>query len=871
MRFAPLFMLLILSFVFACRSKNSVASHHLVLHNWVIQSADSVHADGAQISTDDYHPENWWPARVPTTVMGALLKDGQYPNLFVGMNLKYVSEQPFTSAWWFRSTFDLPDLSERPQTLLRFNGINYRADVFLNGHKIASADTLFGAFRVFELNITPWVQARNNVLAVRVFPPRPGDFSIGFVDWNPPPPDRNMGLWRPVEIYRVKNLLLKNAFVKTRLSSGGKSAHLTVRVTVKNLTADSLNGTLKGSIEEHRFATRFHLKPFEKTVIVFDPEKFPQLIFKHPRLWWPLHFGRPFLYRLHLKAEVREKDVDQIEMPFGMREVQNYFTGEGYRGFKINGRRILIQGAGWTDNLFLNNSGQNIRAQLRYVQHIGLNTIRLEGFWGNDQTLYNLCDSLGILIMAGFSCHWEWTSYLGKACDRFGGARSEEDMNLLAAYWKDQITALRNHPSVFVYLGGSDMLPRPELEKRYLRILRKMDGTRPYLGAAAAARSEVSGSTGVKMNGPYDYVPPKYWYEDTSHGGAFGFNTETGPGPQPPPLYSIKKMIPPDHLWPVDTVWDFHCGRNEFHTLKRYRKALDNRYGTPPDLTDFVRKAQVTNYEAMRAMFEAFAVRKFKATGVIQWMLNSAWPELYWQLYDYYLMPNGAFYGARKACRSLQLIYDYKKRDIYLNNNSLQPAESLFVSMRLYDLYSNLAAMRDTIIDIDANSVKRVFAVEPSFAKTPVYFLDLRLKSIDGKLKSTNFYWLPKKDDVLDYDHSTWYVTPIKYFADLTALNRLPQAKIKVNVSASSQNNKLLVRLKNVSTKLAFFIYLELQDKNGQPVLPVFWDDNYISLLPNESRDVQVAFRHSRPVQVKISGWNLKETQIIHSKNGVAE
>ncbi len=856
MRFVPLFMLLIIPFLFACRSKNSVASQHLVLHNWMMQSVDSVHADGAKISSNDYHPENWWPAPVPTTVMGALLKNGQYPHIFVGMNLKHVSPKPFKTAWWFRSTFDLPDLSRLPKTLLRFNGINYRADVFLNGHKIAQSDTLFGAFRVFDIDISPWVREHDNVLAVRVFPPKAGDFSIGFVDWNPAPPDRNMGLWRPVEIYRVKNLLLKNAFVKTRLSSGGKSARLTILVTVKNLTADSLNGTLKGSIEAHRFATPFHLKPFEKTVIVFDPEKFPQLIFKHPRLWWPLHFGRPFLYRLHLKAEVGGKVSHQIEIPFGMRQVQSYFTKEGYRGFKINGRKILIQGAGWTDNLFLNNSEQNIRAQLRYVQHIGLNTIRLEGFWGNDQTLYNLCDSLGILIMAGFSCHWEWASYLGKACDRFGGARSEEDMNLLAAYWKDQITALRNHPSVFVYLGGSDMLPRPELERRYSKILREIDGTRPYLGAAAAARSEVSGSTGVKMNGPYDYVPPKYWYEDTSHGGAFGFNTETGPGPQPPPLYSIKKMIPPDHLWPVDSVWDFHCGRNEFHTLKRYRKALDNRYSTPSDLTDFVRKAQVTNYEAMRAMFEAFAVRKFKATGVIQWMLNSAWPEFYWQLYDYYLMPNGAFYGARKACRPLQLMYDYENRGVYLNNNTLQAAESLSVSLRLYDLFSNLKDERDTLIDVQANSVKRVFTVETAFAGTPVYFLDLRLKSVDGKLEATNFYWLAQKDDMLDYAKSTWFVTPEKYYADFTSLNRLPKAKVHVQVVSELPGHEKMVQVTNRSSVIAFFIHLELRNEQGQPVLPVFWDDNYFSLLPNETRVLHVRYHYTGKTAVHISGWN---------------
>ncbi len=843
-------------FIYNCNHFQAQPAHRLTLKNWQLKAADSVQASGQRVAQTDFKTQNWLTARVPNTVMGALLKAGRYQDIFVGMNLKKVSTKPFQNGWWYRCSFDLPDLKRLPKNILRFNGLNYRADVFLNGRQIASKDSLFGAFRVFEMDISSLVKEKNNTLAVCVYPPQAGNFTIGFVDWNPAPPDRNMGLWRPVEIRRAKNVLLKNPFVKTAFDSSLQTARLTVQVTACNLSDKPVSGVLKGTIESHSFKKAFHLKAGESATITVDAEEFPQLVFKRPRLWWPVHWGKANLYDLELLAKIEGQVSDALQIRFGMRKIESYFTDEGHRAFKINGRKILIQGAGWTDDLFLAQSAQNVRSQLRYVKEMGLNTIRLEGFWGNGQTLYDLCDSLGILIMAGFSCQWEWEDYLGKACDQFGGARSEQDMDLLSAYWRDQITFLRNHPSIFVWMAASDMLPRPALEKRYLRILEQIDGTRPYLASAAARVSQVSGPTGVKMNGPYDYVPPRYWFEDRKYGGAFGFNTETGPGPQPPPLSSLQKMIPAQHLWPIDSVWDYHCGRNEFNSLKRYQHALNQRYGQPDNVNDFVRIAQAMNYEAMRAMFEAFAVNKFQATGIIQWMLNSAWPELYWQLYDYYLMPNGAFYGAKKACDSLQLMYDYSNQTVFLNNNTLKAFSGLVAHIKLFDLQSNLVDERQVQTAIAPNAVKTVTRIPEDEAPTPVYFLDLRLFDARGRRLAANFYWLSRKRDVLDYEKTTWFVTPIKQFADFTALNALPAATVKVKTIPAGDNGKLTVRLQNTSEHLAFMLYLELQTERGQTITPVFWSDNYLSLLPGEQRELTVRFAGNENAVIKVNGWN---------------
>ncbi len=836
-----------LLFFYACQTSSNSFKYRIRLSCWQFCPSDS--------ATDQ--PNNHWlPVQLPATVFAALRQNGHFKDVFVGENLRHVDVRPFQKSWFYQTRFSLPDLNEFPRTILRFNGLNYRANIWLNGHKIADQDTIFGAYRIFKFNVSNLVKEKNNVLRVQVFPPKAGDFTIGFVDWNPQPPDRNMGLWRPVEILRSRAVHLENPFVKSELDSSFKQAKLSIQVTVQNLAEHEVSGTLVGRIGEIKLAKHLRLTAKSTHLITLDDHEFPQLVLKNPELWWPHQFGKPRLYPLLMEFEINGRVSDRLKTDFGIRKIESYFTNKGYRGFKINGQKILIRGGGWTDDLFLADRPQKVRAQLRYVKQMGLNTIRLEGFWGNDQTLYRLCDSLGILVMAGFSCQWEWESYLGKACDRFGGASTAQDFDLLSSYWHDQITWLRNHPSIFVWLGGSDMLPRPALEQRYLQILARIDGTRPYLGSAAASESKVSGPTGVKMNGPYDYVPPRYWFEDRKHGGAYGFNTETGPGPQPPPLSSLKRMIPTDHLWPIDSVWEYHCGRNEFNSLKRYQKALNERYGQANDLDDFVKKAQAMNYEAMRPMFEAFAVNKFNATGVIQWMLNSAWPEMYWQLYDYYLMPNGAFYGAKKACVPLQLMYNYQNHWVYLNNSTLTPAESLRVLLRLYDLQSNLVVEREKMTDIQANSVKPVLKAERESVNTPVYFLDLRLFDRSGKMLANNFYWLSQKADVLDYSRSTWYVTPQSQFADFGALNRLPKATVLVKSAMAPNGNRIAVTLKNTSAHIAFLIYLELQNENGQPILPVFWEDNYLSLLPKEERLVKVQFKTLAQPRVVVQGWN---------------
>ncbi len=601
-------------------------------------------------------------------------------------------------------------------------------------------------------------------------------------------------------------------------------------------------------------------------MLSLSPTDFPQLHIRDPKLWWPNGLGDPNLHRLRLTAEKEGLVLDSRRTRFGIREVSDYINEEGYRGYRVNGRKLLIRGGGWTDDLLLRDDRDSLEAQMQYARDMHLNTIRLEGFWGSGSDLYDLADEYGLLVMVGWSCQWEWEPYLGKPADEFGGIQTPEDMQLVTDSLVDQVLWLRNHPSIFVWVLGSDKLPRAGLEQSYLSRLADIDPTRPTLSTCSTRESQVTGPSGVKMNGPYDYVTPNYWYLDKHHGGAYGFNTETGPGPQPPPISSIRRMIPPEHLWPIDAVWEYHCGRNEFNTLGRYLNAFNHRYGEARDARDFASWAQAANYEAIRAMFESFSVNKPVSTGVIQWMLNSAWPEMYWQLYDWYLMPNGAYFGTKAACQPVNLVYDYGDGGIYGVNDTPRNRPALKAQIRVLNLDSKEVLQREIDVELPPDSSQRLLDQLPSSRLSSVYFLSLRLIDSQNQVVARNFYWLSKKEDVLDFRHSEWFVTPNRSFADFRALRKLPSVELETSsfISEAEGTKMLVAQIENPSDKLAFFVELQVVGKNsGDPILPILWEDNYISLLPGETRSIKAKFpvsslKKDEPV-LRVEGLNVRE------------
>ncbi len=817
-----------------------------------MQSAAVVPDEGRAISQQGYDPKGWYEVSVPSTVLAGLVANGEYPRLFEGDTLRKVPESRFNAAWWYRKTFSLPPASAGSQVWLEFKGINYRADIWLNGKPIASSRETVGTYRRFEFNVTEAARAGAvNVLAVRVFPPDPKkDLAITFVDWAPAPPDRNMGLWQDVEVRTSGPVALGRAFVATDLPLPALApARVTVETEARNATDRPVSGVLSGRIEGVSFSQRVTLAARESRKVTFAPEAFPQLILEHPRLWWPWQLGKPELYGLDLVFSMDHVASDhavsdRASVSFGIRHVDSRLR-DGHALYSVNGVDVLVLGGGYAPDLLqrraLPGRPDWQEDQIRYVRDMGLNTVRLEGKL-EDDAFYDLCDRYGILVMAGWCCCSPWEQW---------GEWKQEQHTVANDSLRYQIERARNHPSMLVWLNGSDHHPPPDVEREYLAIEKELRWPCPTLSSATGARSEVSGPSGVKMEGPYKWEPPIFWTTDRKTGGAFGFNTEVGPGAVPPPIESLEAMLTKGHLWPIDAMWEFHAGGGSFKSIGDFTDAQDKRYGVSRNASDFSWKAQAQAYETIRAMYEAFRRNKFEATGEIQWMLNNAWPSTIWHLYDYFLRPGGAYFATKVACEPLHLIYGYDNGVISIANETNTAQTGLEAVADVYDLGGKRLYHHEQACVAEADGSARLFAIPAARDLAPAYFLRLTLNGPGHRTLGVNSYWLSTKPDVMGENggEESWNITPVRSFADLTGLEKLPVVKLTVDrfsvhsVGAEEQGR---VEVTNGSAAVAMLVRLKLtRGEGGEEVLPVRWEDNYFMLLPGESRSVGVRYLKS--------------------------
>jgi exo-1,4-beta-D-glucosaminidase len=858
---------------------------------WTLQTSSKVMAKGETISSESFKPGNWLQVSVPTTVVAAQLKNGLLPDPFFGMNLRQYPgvsypigsnfsniemppDSPYAVSWWYRKEFTLPNFYAGKSLWLNFRGINYRANIFLNGKQIANSNEVVGAWRTYEFNVTSAIKPGANVLAVQVWAPTGNSLAITFVDWNPAPPDKNMGLWSEVYLSSSGPVALRNPAVVSKVDSPENSAaHLAVMAQVKNGTNQTVNGTLKGRIENVEFAQPVQLAAGESKDVAFSPADYPQLNLSNPRLWWPAQMGTPNLYDLTLSFEVDGKLSDVSRTKFGIREITSEVSEQApdrlKRLFKINGKNILIRGAGWTPDMLMRETPERLADEFRYVQDLGLNTVRLEGKLETEE-FFEMADQQGILVMAGWCCCDFWEHW---------GSWKDEDFAVANSSLRDQMYRLRRHPSMVAWMNGSDNPPPPDVEESYLKIEAELKWPNPVISSATAKPAAVTAGSGVKMSGPYEYVAPSYWETDPYFqtddnrcnaggcGGAYGFNTETSMGPAVPPIESIKRMVPKDHLWPLDEYWNFHSGGGAFKNMQVFTDALNARYGKADDAKDFAYKSQLMTYEGVRAMFEAYSRNKYTSTGVIQWMLNNAWPSMIWHLYDYYLRPGGGYFGAKKAMQTLDPVYGYDDHSVWLVSSQYVDAKGLKLTARVFNLDGTQKFSKDTALDSAVDSTAKVFELPQVDGLSPVYFLDLRVTDSTGNLVGSNFYWLSTKPETLDWSKSNWYTTPTTSYADYSSLAQLPEVKLNVasrtEHSANSQDAVTHVTVENPSKSLAFFVRLKLdKSKGGEEILPVVWQDNYISLLPGEKREITAAYHAGstggvKP-EVEISGWNVE-------------
>jgi exo-1,4-beta-D-glucosaminidase len=844
------------------------------LHDgWHVQSACKLHAAGETIATPGFSVDGWIQTSVPSTVLAAQVAAGLFPDPYFGDNLRKIpgtgypighdfsnlpmpADSPYRCGWWYRKEFTAPPVAEADQRFwLHFGGINYRGEIWLNGHKVADPTAVAGAYRIYDFDVTEWIKpGKENVVAVQTMAPTEKDLGINWVDWNPCPPDKDMGLWGAVNLVTTGPVTLRSPLAVTHFPDGSlRTAELTVYAELHNGTDHTEKGLVSGVVAGARLEQPVELAAHEDRTVVFSPEQFAQLRIKEPRLWWPFQMGEPHLEHLTMSFSIGGHTTDEQSVDFGIREITSEYTTNGSRLFRVNGKPILIRGGGWSQDMLLRSDDRRLREQFRLVRDLGLNTIRLEGKLDTDQ-FFRLADEQGVLVMLGWCCcdHWEhWRNW------------TPEDLTIATASLHAQMLRLRYHASLLVWLNGSDNPPPADVEQAYLRVEDQTHWPNPILSSASAAPTTVTGESGVKMTGPYDYVEPSYWYVDLHNGGAFGYNTETSPGPAIPSLASREKFLPDPQAWPPSAVWDLHNGGGEFVNLKVFNEAMEAVYSKPNSAAEYERIAQTMEYDSERAMFEAYSKNKYASTGVIQWMLNNAWPSMIWHLYDYYLDAGAGYFAVKKACEPLHIQYSYDDQSVVVVNSRYETASKLQASVHVHDLNWNDVYSARTELDSAPDSSQRVFLLPDTLytGAQRIFFIDLSLSDASGRVVSHNVYWVPGTLTIFNWAKTDYTHTPADRYEDLTALTHMAPAQVKMSaeIADSHEGRTVSVHLDNRSGVLAFQIHAAARTASGGLIAPVFWSDNWIELSPGESTTLTAVLPEdeSGTPQVQMEGWNV--------------
>lgn len=831
--------------------------------------------DGADISRPGYQAQGWYIAPARSTVMAALLANGPYPGIERGRAMQSVDRAQFQVPWWYRTTFVTKGTG---RTAVRLDGVIPKADLWVNGYQVARAEELAGAFTVSRFDITDLVTSGTNALALRVHPGSPQEeLAISWVDWNQWPPDNNMGPWRDVVIERTGDVVLSPPAVTSELSLPGlQQADLQVSVDVTNLSDREVEVTLAGLVSGGPTAVPLRrdltLAPHGRETVIFNPAGTSGLRIFSPRVWWPVGEGDHPLYDLELSASADGLVSDQRSVSFGIRSVSSYVAEGDGRRFVVNGRELQLIGGGWAPDLFLRYDYDRLVTEIGYTLDMGLNTVRLEGKFENEE-FFELTDAAGLMVMPGWECCSKW-----EVEKRDGKAWSEHDYAVAERQAVSEAVLLRNHPSVICFLIGSDFAPTPRAATLYTDALQAKGWDLPIVSSATVEGTEAAGPSGMKMTGPYAYVPPAYWYSTApERGGAIGFNSETSAGNTIPRLDNLRRMLDQDEmedLWQHPEAKQYHAGPpSVFDNLALFHSALVGRYGAVKSIDDFSRKAQLANYEVTRAQFEAYLSRGFTskpATGVIYWMLNSAWPSLNWQLYDWYLDTAGAYFGARKANQPLHAFYAYDTGTVGLLNRGPDDAGPVRVSLELRTVDGRLLRTDQWAWErAPARSAVTVAQAPVPDDGGPTYFLALYTDLPDGTT-DRNVYWLSTVTDVLDWENSQWYYTPLKRPADLSGLQELPQVEVSVApelgpVSSGRRTVRVTLRHSRAGAAPALGVHLTMVNVTGTgpeevvPVIPTTWSDNDLTLFAGQEVQLTATFPAApgSGQAVQVEGFNL--------------
>lgn len=873
---------------------------------WKLAAAPKVSASPEVISTPGFNTAGWMPATVPGTVLTTMIDRGLYPDPDYGLNNLDIPEKLCRQDYWYRAEFAAPDTKGRSHVFLLFDGINYHAEIWFNGHYLGQMTGAFirGRFDVSKLLRT---QGRNAV-TIRISPvPHPGIpnvqsivFGAGlnggameldgptFVasegwDWNPPMHDRDTGLWQNVHLIATGPVAIGDEQVITHLPLPDiTQAYVTLNVPLKNYSGKPVEGVLTAAFEGVRIHTRVTVLAGGMTVQL-SPREFPALHLEHPRLWWPNGYGKPNLYHLTTTFTTSGAMPAVKELHFGVREItyeislldnhgalrrveydptmgrndakpQVDVTHAGirqvpggwaasitagddnspafhtladtratpYLAIKVNGVRIAIRGGSWgMDDSRKRVSRTHLEPFFRYDRDAHLDIIRNWQGQNTEEVFYDLADEYGMLVWNDF---WEVTA---------DSNAEAEDPQLFLANARDTILRYRNHPSIVMWCGRNEGVPQPIINQGLIKLTHTLDGTRYYTPS--------SNQVNLLPSGPYSYEDPADYYSKIDQGFAVEIGTSSLPT-----LEWFSRWIPKADRWPITDDWAYH----NWHPHDALNRHMQAQFGMAHSLSEYVREAQMMNYVDYRAIFEGFNAHLWAPnTGRLLWMTQPSWPSMLWGILTSDYDTQASYYGTKKACEPVHVQLDPATNEVQVINTTRNPLHQVKVDADVYALSGKLLLHRDAMLDVAADNLAEAFHADLApLMKDTTIFVHLELHAQSGKLLSENFYWRAASD------------------AGYRALDALPPAHVTLSarlVSGAEAANEQRIRaaLKNTSTVAALNTKLvTIRAADGKEVLPAFYSDNYISLLPNEERTVTIDIpeadaRHA--LKLKVRGWNV--------------
>ena len=818
---------------------------------WQMQDVAKVPQHGAELSQPGFQPGGWYAATVPGTVLTTLVNCGVYPEPLYGENNRpdKIPESLCRTSYWYRTACKIPPDYAGKKIWLNFDGINYAAEVWVNGQ---SAGNIKGAFARGVFDISPFVTPGKEVtVAVLVSPqPHPGDpiehtvanglgknggitaidgptflCTIGW-DWIPGIRDRDTGIWQKVFLSTTGPVLIKDPLVTTDLPLPSlETADIAIQATVQNVSDQPKKGVLRCKIGEVSFEQPVALAAHESKLISVDPKTIPQLRFNHPRLWWPNGYGPQNLYALQLRFEIEGKISDRQDVSFGVRKVTYSVPDSENLTLSVNGVRVFCRGGDWgMDDAMKRIPRARLEAQIRMHQLANLNMIRNWVGQSTSEDFYELCDKYGIML---------W--------DEFFQPNPSDGPNPtdLATYMtnvSEKILRFRNHPSIVVWCGRNEGRPPKEIDDAIREVMNRLEPVRLYQPSSTDGR-------GVHSGGPYRWRTPREFYKFNEP-----FKTEIG-SVSIPTLESIHGMMPEKDWETINDDWAEHDLARGAQGGDAYPKVIGARYGKVANLADFARKGQLANYEAFRAMFEGREAKLFQpSTGVITWMSHPAQPSFVWQLYHYDLEPNSSLFAVQKACEPVHIQLNEGNGTVQVINQLATPLTKAQAHLAVYNLDGSKAYEHDFAVEAPPSVATTLEPVELPATLSPVYFVQLRLQDDGGKLLSENFYWrgFSGHED------------------DLRSLETLPTVGLHAKVNRRDADGKFLldVTLENPSDQIALMAHLQLRrQSSGDRVLPVYYSNNYLSLVPHETKTLtieaaQADLKGDKPL-VTVDGWNV--------------